>query len=171
MISDMIHLTSLASGTTNTVGYPVQVWVYEPVFAGPWQPSAVSAQPAAFITAQAQHWVIDAARQLDALGRLRSGWDSYGGKPLRPEAKALTVKAIQSLERLDLPVPLVALGSGGGVQFEWEHEGRELDLDFGSHGDRIGFLKCPVDGDMEEGVADGIDDATLRKFTNWLLFS
>src|SRR5580692_4082792 len=35
-------------------------------------------------------WVFEAAKKLEALGRLQPGWDSYGGLPLLPEAKRLT---------------------------------------------------------------------------------
>src|SRR5690349_11563062 len=58
-------------------------------------------------------WVIDAAKKLEALASLRQGWDSYGGDPLKPEAKDFTVRAISWLVNQDLPTPAVVLGSGG----------------------------------------------------------
>src|SRR5712691_9273818 len=68
-------------------------------------------------------WVIDAAKKLEALGRLPTGWDSYGGLPLDSDAKNLTVSALGWLEDKNLPVPAVVLGSAGTVQLEWRVKG------------------------------------------------
>jgi hypothetical protein len=112
-------------------------------------------------------WVIDAAKKLEAIGRLSTGWDSYGGAPLDPDAKRLTVNALGWLENDYLPVPAVVLGSSGSVQLEWRANGRELEVELDKNG--IEFVKIHADSTIEEGEEKANLPQELQRLTWWLM--
>ncbi len=113
-------------------------------------------------------WVMDAAKKLEALGKLPPGWDSYGGLTLDANARRLTVSALGWLGNQDLPVPAVVLGSGGSVQLEWKAKGRELDIELGKN-ETIQFVKVKEGGDILEGEEKAHLPQKLRDLTWWLL--
>jgi hypothetical protein len=113
-------------------------------------------------------WVFEAAKKLEALGRLRPGWDSYGGLPLNPESQALTLNVLGWLGSDELPTPAVVLGSEGNVHLEWRVKGRELEVGLG-RGQRVAFVKVYPNGDIEEGEQSANLPQQLRGLTCWLM--
>jgi hypothetical protein len=113
-------------------------------------------------------WVIETAKKLEAVGRLRNGWDSYGGLPLDPDVRTFVVLVLAWLERENLPVPAVVLCSPGTVQLEWRtRSGRELEVEL-KHGGVIEFVKVSPQGNAEGGVAESNVRNELRNLTFWL---
>jgi hypothetical protein len=117
---------------------------------------------------QVSDWVSEASKKLEKLGSLRQGWDSYGGLPLKPEARDFTVRAIGWLGEEDLPTPAVVLGSGGTVQLEWRYGGKELDVDLGE-GEAVEFVTVDRGGKIDEGRKEGDYAALLKSLARWLL--
>jgi hypothetical protein len=113
-------------------------------------------------------WVFDAAKKLQALSMLPPGWDSYGGLPLRPEAREMAARVLDKLQTRPMPVPNVALGSEGNVHLEWRSTGRELEVELGN-GTTIDYLKVGPEGDMEEGKTDFLDPQRLANLAGWLV--
>jgi hypothetical protein len=113
-------------------------------------------------------WVFDAAKKLEALGKLQRGWDSYGGLPLSPTSRKLTLNVLGWLASNDLPTPAVVLGSAGDVHLEWRTRGRELEVDLGN-GDKIEFVKVYPNGNIEEGEHEANSPEELRGLTCWLM--
>ncbi len=113
-------------------------------------------------------WVFEATRKLEALRRLRAGWDSYAGLPLKPEARNFTVRILGWLGREELPVPAVVLGSGGTIQLEWRAKGKELDVELRDN-DTIEYVKASPGGEIEEGEAGPNLPAKLQHLAGWLL--
>ena len=112
-------------------------------------------------------WVIAAARKLERLGTLPQDWDSYGGLPLKAGAREITVRVLGWLQREDLPIPAVVLGSAGTVQLEWRCGGKELEVDLGD-GREIDFVTIDSQGQIEEGQARTDDEEKIRTLTHWL---
>jgi hypothetical protein len=113
-------------------------------------------------------WVMEAAKKLEAIGRLRAGWDSYGGSELDPEVKTFVVVVLQWLGRENLPVPAVVLCSPGTVQLEWRARGgKELEVEL-KQGGAIEFVKVSSKGNVEGGVAESNVRNELRNLTIWL---
>jgi hypothetical protein len=120
------------------------------------------------LTGNSAAWVIEAARKLEALGSLHCGWDSYGGLPLTPTAKELTLRVLDWLGQNELPIPLVILGSSGDVHLEWRKKGRELEVELG--GNRgIAFAKVHSTGEVEEGTEAVAMKDRLRNLSQWLM--
>lgn len=117
---------------------------------------------------RAASWVFGVVRRLEALDRLPAGWDSYGGRTLNPEARRLTVQTIHLLDKEDLPVPNVALGSRGTIQLEWRFGGKELDIDVGSEDD-IEYVKYDCQGNVQEGRTELNSPAELSYLARWLM--
>ncbi len=65
-----------------------------------------------------------------------------------------------------LPEPFVQATVDGGVQFEWEQDNRELDIEVSATGE-LGYLKVISRAPVEEGLPD-LDH--LQTLTNWLRF-
>jgi len=112
-------------------------------------------------------WVIEATRRLEALGRLRQDWNSYGGNPLEQSSKDLAIAALRRLDTQELPIPNVTLGSGGHVYMEWRGRGGELEVEFKN--DAIEFVKESPDGNMEEGRQEEDPIGELENLTQWLM--
>jgi hypothetical protein len=113
-------------------------------------------------------WVMEAAKKLEALGRLPAGWDSHGGRPLNAASRELAVSVLGWLENEHLPVPAVVLGPNGTVQLEWRAKGKELDVEL--CGDSaINFVKESPEGELEEGRTDRNLQERLKKLTRWLM--
>ena len=110
-------------------------------------------------------WQFEAMKMLENLAALPKGWDSYGGERLRPDAKKLAVKLIDWIEMDDLPVPAVVLCSAGTVQFEWKHQGRELEIEVVSH-DSVEYLVVHPSGEMQEGAITHDLPDKVRQLTN-----
>jgi hypothetical protein len=121
-----------------------------------------------YLSGHTAGWVVAAAKKLDALGRFRANWDSYGGLPLQPGAKALTLRALDCLRLSELPTPAVVLGSGGTVQLEWHNRQKELDLELRDD-DTVEYVKVQPDGHMEEGEATKDLALKLRELAQWLV--
>jgi len=117
---------------------------------------------------QTADWVLEAAKKLEVLGRLRRGWDSYGAVPLKRGTKELTLRVLGWLGRDDLPVPAVVLGSGGTVQLEWRTKGKELEVELRDN-DTIEYVKVFPAGDIEEGETAGNLSAKVQDLSQWLL--
>jgi hypothetical protein len=113
-------------------------------------------------------WVIDASKDLEALGRLQQGWDSYGGLPLQQKSKDFAVRAIGWLDKKSLPSPTVVLGSSGTVQLEWRGRGKELDIDLGT-GTAIDYVTVDAQGRIDEGREENNLVGRLCELAAWFL--
>ena len=73
-------------------------------------------------------------KELDVLRNLSPNWDSYGSPPLTDAAYTRARNFLLSLTNEAKP-PIIVPVSGGGVQFEWESHGRELEVEFLQNGE------------------------------------
>lgn len=97
----------------------------------------------------ARNWRQYFPTELDKLGRLPEGTDSFS--PHRPHSEVLNVarQIADSLERDDLLLPLVAAGSDGSLQIKWQKDSRELSFFISSDG--VEFVRVSAVGEIEEG--------------------
>jgi hypothetical protein len=79
-------------------------------------------------------WVQAAFESLGGVVRLRRDWDSYGSPPITDGARRAAIDLILLLSTLDLPHADVVPVPGGGIQFEWELDSRELELELAPDG-------------------------------------
>jgi len=77
-------------------------------------------------------WEAEAYQRAIALKNLHDGWDYRGGKPPTPEVINRALTYIGWAAELRLPAlgaPFVAPLSEGGVQLEWDHGDRHVEVE------------------------------------------
>jgi hypothetical protein len=67
-------------------------------------------------------------RRLVELSKLRQDWDSYGSPPVQLAALDAAKRALAVAVSERVALPFIGPVAGGGVQFEWEGDGRALEL-------------------------------------------
>ena len=103
---------------------------------------------------------------------LEENWDSYGAVPITSDT---ITRALDLVDRLavillghysDIPEPFVAPCSDGGIQFEWDNDGRELEIVVSP--DRLPLRYFHIQGD-EEGSGIISPDTQLKSLMDWLV--
>lgn len=109
-------------------------------------------------------------RMLDKLAELSilpDNWDGYGSPSLQPAVKEAAADLIGILCEAGAPLPHFAPVSGGGLQLEWQRNGRELELEILPNGD-LAFLKVYESGEMEEGLLPRSFHDHVVELVQWL---
>jgi hypothetical protein len=110
-------------------------------------------------------WRAHLFEALSELNQLPSGQDSW--EPHRPlhdtfqKAHALA----ETIQRHDLPLPLVAAGSDGSIQIKWRRERRELSF-FINPDAPTQYLFVKNSDPFVEGEVSQLSQ--INKFVNWL---
>jgi hypothetical protein len=104
------------------------------------------------------------------ISKLRPGWDSYGAMPPQPEtvgfALLFAARASIFLMRNGWPLiePLVVPTPEGGIQLEWSHGSRELEVEM-SHSGAFSLLAVDEEGrEHEEKCAE----ERVFQYLRWL---
>lgn len=72
---------------------------------------------------------LEALKGLLRVHRLQENWDGEGAEALTPRASAGALALVHALPFEDLPSPHVVPTSVGGVQFEWDQDRREIEIE------------------------------------------
>lgn len=115
-------------------------------------------------------WLVSALSDLQRLQALPENWDSYQSPRIDRVCIAIAGAVLQFIGDLDVPAPSIVPVAGGGVQIEWQHRGRELELEISPGLDVIGYLKVHSDGTMEEEVYSFSSMKRTCTLVRWLLF-
>jgi hypothetical protein len=72
---------------------------------------------------------VKAIQKIAGFERLPNNWDSYGSPRISEEVIERAIEFVMaSFDRG--PSPRILPVSGGGIQFEWENDNRELEIEF-----------------------------------------
>src|SRR5438105_11712274 len=96
-------------------------------------------------------WLSSALADIARIAALPPGWDGYGSPQLSVEEWEQATQLLASVTHSDLPAPKIVPVSGGGIQIEWQHCGRELELEIVAGAQEVIFLQVYRDGTTEEG--------------------
>jgi hypothetical protein len=117
-------------------------------------------------------WMATATAQLRELLKLKPGWDSDGSPPVSRSAVEMAMLVLTArrawFHRLGGGKPQISPVSGGGIQLEWEHENRSLELEVHSNG-ALEFLKIEDDESAGEGPIERLED--VKRVLEWLIAS
>jgi len=107
---------------------------------------------------------------LDTIKQLPDNWDSYGSPPLDAKLYNNAKFFLQWIfSQFIIPEPFVVPVAGGGVQFEWQSRGRELEIEF-SEPDSIEYLLVFEDNEMVEGsIKNIIDTRAINDLIEWMI--
>lgn len=114
-------------------------------------------------------WLSSAVADLARIAELPPGWDGYDSPQLSVPEREQAAQLLASLPYSDLPAPNIVPVSGGGIQIEWQHGGRELELEVVAGAQEIIFLQVYEDGTTEEGSYPIADVNKTRALLDWLL--
>lgn len=117
--------------------------------------------------ARATPWLRAALHKISELARLAENWDSYNSRPIQSAAIEQASKAIESLSDVNLPAPQIFPVPGGGLQLEFEQDGRELEIEFLPDGSTA-YLMVANNGEMREGSIPSGPKGDLYRLAFWL---
>jgi hypothetical protein len=112
-------------------------------------------------------WLGNALRKLEELRRYAHNWDSYQSPPISEIAYARARAFLLSLGA-NIPSPIIVPVPGGGIQFEWQVNRQELEIELHPDG-RIEYLRVFADEATDEGPVPSMTDPILRDLFGWLL--
>lgn len=112
-------------------------------------------------------WLPTAQKKITELKQLPENWDSYGSRPIQPSAIEQAYELLAILSRLYIPRPEVFPVPGGGIQFEFQQDRRELELEILPDGS-IGFLLVAETGEMREGTIPFGLRGDIYRLAYWL---
>ncbi len=115
------------------------------------------------------HWLPSALETLSQMTALPTNWNGYGSPPPGAKAAEHAIRFLKSVDGDNLPEPNIVPVSGGGIQLEWYHCGRELELEIVSGEDDLIFLKVYEDDRMEEGSYPLAYLGKIKGLIKWLL--
>lgn len=95
-------------------------------------------------------WYIHAVRTVNRLSDQAENWDGYGSLNIQVPARATANELLAILSMSGMSAPHILPLSSGGLQFEWDFEGRGLELEILPSGE-VEFLTTSTDGEMLEG--------------------
>lgn len=105
--------------------------------------------------------------ELDFIATLKQNWDGEGGQPIQQRVLSLAGELLLPLARLQPPTPRIAPVLGGGIQFEWEVAGRELEVEIMPDGS-VEYLTA--DGEStQEGSLPDLPIGEIRNLVQWLM--
>ena len=120
-----------------------------------------------FVSEPPAQWFTAILQALDRISRLAENWDSYGGRPLRPEIRRYAESLLSSTETDSIPVPNVVLTHAGNIQLEWRKDDRELEVEVCARG-VFEYLKLSANGASEEDRVHCEVVSRLRGLLDWL---
>ena len=118
----------------------------------------------------------NALQELEKVKQMNDNWDSCGSPSLTDKqyenAKAFIEALLDYPIREKIPEPSVGPVCGGGVQFEWQYGGRELEIEF-SENDCIEYLRIYDDIGGERIMKEGMfrEDGVIHIYglMDWLI--
>ena len=114
-------------------------------------------------------WLSSALADIARLAELPPGWDGYGSPQRSVKEREQATQLLASMTYSDLPAPNIVPVSGGGMQMEWQHGGRALELEIVAGAQEIIFLQVYEDGTTAEGSYPIADGNHTRALLDWLL--
>jgi hypothetical protein len=113
-------------------------------------------------------WLSSALDDVARLAALPPDWDGYGSPQLGATEREHAIQLLASIDHQGIPAPNIVPISGGGIQIEWQHNRRELELEIVPGAAAVLFLKVHEDDTTEEGAFPLTDRHTMRKLLAWL---
>jgi hypothetical protein len=112
-------------------------------------------------------WLGTAEKTLNRFEKLESNWDGYGGRPINPavirEARDLVARIAGHIS----DAPVIVPTSRGGVQLEWHHGSRCLELELESQA-MVHYLKWdPTAGIEDEDFVTIFEEGKILRLLGW----
>lgn len=114
-------------------------------------------------------WQTAVAKRLNEFKSLAPNWDSYGGVvPTKAALLAAEDFVFHAPSFADIPVPRVLPLGSGGVQFEWDRNLRELEVQFQEDG-KVSYLKTEAEHVEDSQPLTGNRMTNIAALLSWLI--
>lgn len=110
---------------------------------------------------------IKGLKTLLEFGNLQNNWDTYGSPPPTKLAIKRALKLVTDFLMDDDPMPQIVPVSGGGIQFAWRKQDREVNLDILPDG-RMEYVKSLGDNILEVNENFALDWGKVRSMLDWV---
>jgi hypothetical protein len=112
-------------------------------------------------------WQVEAIKKVLSYRTLPNNWDSYGSGPVTDEAIMAAVSLLDMIPSVRPIAPRSVPVSGGGVQFEWSHGPKELEVEIRPNGS-LELLRVEHGMPVNEGQNIALTEADIRDAFTWL---
>lgn len=114
-------------------------------------------------------WFPSALDKMSSLANLPEGWDGRGSRTIQPASVETMVRVLLIVDEESMPAPHISPISGGALQIEWSHGGRDLEIATRSDGS-IQYVKTQngAEDEMEDGSLSPSNEDQLRHLVRWL---
>jgi hypothetical protein len=107
-------------------------------------------------------WLYTVLGRLQYLISLRPNWDSYGARPIDPNAVIFALEFLRTSLPHDGKAPQIVPTSTGGLQLEWHANGVDLEVEVDPSGDVS--LSFDQAGRSEERTGSALATEALEPF-------
>jgi len=104
------------------------------------------ASPEELLVAHRASWFRQSAGRLAELAELKTGWDSYGARAPSQQTVRDGIALLTLFVDLGVPQPHVSPTTIGGIQFEWDVRGLELELELLPDGRMLAIFEDGAQG-------------------------
>ena len=113
-------------------------------------------------------WIRNIEQKLDLIRNAPHNWDGEGGEPIRPGIIHIACELLVPLASMEPPIPRIAPVLGGGIQFEWDFAGRELEVEILPDG-TVEYLMVTEDGRIGENQLPDLPIRHVQRLVQWLV--
>ncbi len=114
------------------------------------------------------NWIRAIDLKLELIRNALYDWDNQGGEPIHSRIVNIACELLVPLASMEPPIPRIAPVLGGGIQFEWEYAGRELEVEILPDG-TVEYLIAADDGTVEEGQLPDMPVRQVQILVQWLV--
>ena len=82
-------------------------------------------------------WLPITNRELNELLNLEADWDSYGAKPVNPDAAVATIWFLGLVMQKESMMPFILPMSSGNIQLEWHASGIDIEVEITPNGPNV----------------------------------
>ena len=147
---DVLASATLGTGTKKLVAPQVKIIEYN--------------RPLELVQEDPFDIILAAIRTALDLVRLPNGWNSYGAKPVSPEAARHTITFLVHTASVipNIAAPAVVPTVRGGIQLEWHQNGMDLEIGFSSSGPTSWYAEDRETGETSEEPVIGHEGTFLQ---------
>jgi len=105
-------------------------------------------------------WIQSVARKLETFRAYQAGWDSYGAHSIDNEALEHAKRFLNDSLFSNLDKPFITPTSNGGIQVEWNRDGKALELEFVSLTE-LHYFYSDSSGERESELHSNFEEARI----------
>jgi len=82
-------------------------------------------------------WLPITNKEMNELLNLETDWDSYGAKPVSPDAAVAAIWFLGLVMQKESMMPFIVPMSSGNIQLEWHASGVDIEVEITPHGPNV----------------------------------